>query len=104
MFRSYMTVLALFVFAVSVSASALAQYYPYYNGDNVGGVLVNADGMLSQASTADNKKVASARAKALQPIEAGLEESGTRRISLAKLSETVAACEAAGKKKTWFSS
>ena len=96
MYRAYKMVLLLLVAVLCLSSSVQAQYYYGYRRD-VGGVLVDANGLLSQAAKADSKKLMDARKEALQPIEEGMEAAGQRTISLAKLCKAIQACQAANK-------
>ncbi|MDO4584189.1 MAG: DUF1598 domain-containing protein [Planctomycetia bacterium] len=63
-----------------------------YSTDNsaVGGVLIDADGMLSQAQTGDLKALSQKRQETMQPLVSGLATSAEmRKISLKKLNETI---------------
>lgn len=77
------------------SPSSLAQY----STDNsaVGGVLIDTDGMLSQAQTGELKALSQKRREAMQPLASGLASSAEmRKISLKKLNETIQRCLAKG--------
>ncbi|MDO4575872.1 MAG: DUF1598 domain-containing protein [Planctomycetia bacterium] len=95
MIRSCMTLFfaALLVLCCS---DGFAQYSS--NTSAVGGVLVDAEGMLSLATADQLKTLENARLEAMQSIQKGLDQTAdTRRISLKKLNGIAARCVAEGK-------
>lgn len=95
--RAFLT--GFFALAVVVLGVSLAGAQGYYYGDNnsVGGVFISADGMISQATPAEAKKLAAARVKAMQPVAAGLRgQADMRRVSLKKVDEVLATCREKG--------
>ena len=89
--------LALCVMIYSGS-TAFSQVYDDNNDSSVGGVMIDADGMLSLADTADAKSFETALRDSLAPIDGALNKAVPhRRISLKKINETVALCAAQGK-------
>ncbi len=96
--RAFLTgvfALALAVFGVS---TANAQVVDYNNGNRVGGVFIDASGMVSQVTPGDMKKFSAERTKAMQPIVAGLRgKTDARSVSLKKVNEVLAECRENGK-------
>lgn len=96
--RAFLTgFLALAVVVLGVSLAGAQGYY-YGDNKNVGGVMINASGMVSQATLGEAKKLAAARTKAMQPVAEGLRgQTDMRRVSLKKVDEVLAACRESGK-------
>ncbi len=88
-----LTVLTLFAF----SGTAYCQTYSDTNDSSVGGVMIDADGMLSQASVAEMSQLRKELASEMAPISKGLNKQvEARKISLKKLNAELARCAAAG--------
>lgn len=85
--------LTIFVFCGNLHAQTYTD-----DDSSVGGVMIDADGMLSQASQEDMKDVRNALQSSLAPISKGLNRSVEyRRISLKKLNAQIAFCASEGK-------
>ncbi len=88
-----MALLAALFFNANVNASS------YSTSDSaVGGVMIDADGMLSQATAEDMTRLRKEISEGLLPVSKNLNQQvESRKISLKLLNEYIAKCEAEGK-------
>ena len=79
--------------AVSVALSATPAWAQFIGGirQQVGGVWVDADGVLRNRQVDETDQVRAAREAMLQPVPADARELGLRKISLRRLEEAIAA-------------
>ena len=88
-----MTLLTVFIFSCAAYGATTST-----NTSAVGGVMIDADGMLSQASAEEMDQLRETLAQELEPITKKLDQPvKMRRISLKKLNEEITRCAAAGR-------
>lgn len=83
-----------------VGLSATLGFGQYYNNNNdsVGGVSIDANGLVTNAKTSDTEQFIQMRQKSMQPVAAELQkESATRKISLKAIDAIIADCKANNK-------
>ena len=96
MLRKVFVVLAVLAVCM-LGSSVFAQTLTTSNQSSVGGVLIDASGMLSQASVEEMNQLRLEIKNDLDPIAKGLNKAvQMRRVSLKKLNEEIAKAEAEG--------
>ncbi len=89
-------VFAVIIVTALTSSSVFAQYYS--NSNAVGGVSIDAAGLVTNATASDSAQLIKLRQESIQPIAADLQAaSPTRKISLKALDAIVADCKANNK-------
>lgn len=96
-FRKISIIVALYSL-IAFSAGSLFAQYSNNSNSAVGGVSIDASGILVNAVPNDSQEFTAARQAALQPIQADLQKSSpSRKISLKALDTAIAQCQANGK-------
>ncbi|MDO4569308.1 MAG: DUF1598 domain-containing protein [Planctomycetia bacterium] len=97
MLRSFWSMLLAILLTFVVGGVANAQTYDDNDDSSVGGVMIDAKGLLSLASVDAMSRLEKARRDALEPIAKGLDrENDARKVSLRGINETILRCETAG--------